>query len=197
MSRRRKLTAEERALWDSIARQAVPLKPERIDEPVPDATPVAKTAPLDIPARAPRIPEFRVGENAKPGAATGVGRPKGPALAPPQMDAKHFGRMQKGKLSPEARIDLHGMTVADAHPALVGFILRSHAEGRRLVLVITGKGKWKDDAPPFPVRRGVLRHQVPQWLKLAPLGPLVLEVTPAHVRHGGEGAFYVYLRRSR
>ena len=61
------------------------------------------------------------------------------------MDAGTFGRMRKGKLSPEGRIDLHGMTLAEAHPALISFILGSRAKGRRFVLVITGKGRVTDD----------------------------------------------------
>ncbi|HSG57221.1 MAG TPA: Smr/MutS family protein, partial [Paracoccaceae bacterium] len=77
------------------------------------------------------------------------------------------------------------------------FILSSHARGMRLVLVITGKGKVKDYEAPMPARHGVLRHQVPQWLNLAPLRPLVLQIAPAHIRHGGQGAYYVYLRRGR
>ncbi|MDY6859138.1 MAG: Smr/MutS family protein [Pseudomonadota bacterium] len=105
--------------------------------------------------------------------------------------------MKRGKLSPEARIDLHGMTVAQAHPALTSFILRAHADGKRLVLVITGKGKRAEDDGPIPVRRGVLKHQVPHWLTSPPLGSAVLQITPAHAKHGGTGAYYVYLKRQR
>jgi DNA-nicking Smr family endonuclease len=103
--------------------------------------------------------------------------------------------MTRGKLQPEARIDLHGMTLAEAHPELIRFILNAHAQGLRLVLVITGKGKRRDDLGPIPNRIGALRHQVPGWLHLPPLGPSVLQVTEAHQRHGGSGAYYVYLRR--
>jgi DNA-nicking Smr family endonuclease len=113
------------------------------------------------------------------------------------MDAKTHGKMKKGRLVPEARIDLHGMTVAEAHPALIAFILTAHAQGRRLVLVITGKGRLRDDLAPMPVRQGVLRHQVPHWLNLPPMSALILQITPAHVTHGGGGAYYVYLRRPR
>jgi DNA-nicking Smr family endonuclease len=105
--------------------------------------------------------------------------------------------MTRGKIKPEGRIDLHGMTMSQAHPALVGFILNAHDAGKRLVLVITDKGKDRDDGGPIPVRHGVLRHQVPQWMALAPLKSLILQVTPAHLRHGGDGAYYVYLRRGR
>jgi DNA-nicking Smr family endonuclease len=114
------------------------------------------------------------------------------------MDAKAFGKMTRGKLLPEARMDLHGMTLAEAHPELIRFILGAHSAGLRLVLVITSKGKPKPDHGPIPQRAGVLRHQVPQWLRLPPLGPaVVLQVAEAHQRHGGAGAYYVYLRRSR
>ncbi|WP_341349663.1 Smr/MutS family protein [Cognatiyoonia koreensis] len=111
------------------------------------------------------------------------------------MDNKSFGKMKKGKLKPERRIDLHGMTLAQAHPELISFILGSHAAGKRLVLVITGKGRARHDTGPMPAMRGLLRTQVPQWLSLPPLTSVVLQVTPAHIRHGGEGAYYIYLRR--
>jgi DNA-nicking Smr family endonuclease len=68
-------------------------------------------------------------------------------------------------------------------------------DGLRLVLVITGKGKVKDEDGPIPIRQGVLRHQVPQWLEAPPIGSLVLNIRQAHLRHGGGGAYYVYLRR--
>lgn len=117
--------------------------------------------------------------------------------SPVQMDSKAFGKLKRGKMRPEGRIDLHGMTLDRAHPALTKFILGSHAKGRRLVLVITGKGKMRDEGGPIPVRHGVLRHQVPQWLSMPPLSSAVLQVSQAHISHGGGGAYYVYLRRHR
>nr|WP_254870004.1 Smr/MutS family protein [Celeribacter sp. HF31] len=119
------------------------------------------------------------------------------AQAPLRMDRKKFGKMRKGNLAPEGRIDLHGMTIAQAHPALTRFILNSWAMDRRLVLVITGKGKHRDDDGPIPVRKGVLKHQVPHWLHMAPLRDAVLQVSEAHLKHGGTGAYYVYLRRKK
>lgn len=196
MRRPRHLSPEERALWDHVVRQAEPLRKPR--PPAPAAVPPAPlvTRPPEPPAPLPR---FRVGEKADhrrdhdllPGLAEDMGR------APVRMDAKTHGRMKKGKLVPEARIDLHGMTLAEAHPALQSFLLSAHRDGKRLVLVITGKGKLRDDYAPMPVRQGALRHQVPHWLSLPPLAQVVLQVTPAHVTHGGRGAYYVYLRRTR
>ena len=113
------------------------------------------------------------------------------------MDRKAFDQMKRGKLRPEGKIDLHGMTLDRAHPALTRFILGAQAQGKRLVLVVTGKGKQRDDGGPIPVRFGVLRRQVPQWLSLPPMSSVVLQVTQAHLRHGGSGAYYVYLRRTR
>ena len=111
------------------------------------------------------------------------------------MDAGTHAKMTRGKLVPEARIDLHGMTLAEAHPELIRFILNAQSQGLRLVLVITGKGKRRDDSGPIPQRMGALRHQVPHWLHLPPLGPAVLQISEAHLKHGGSGAYYVYLRR--
>ncbi|SIO20107.1 DNA-nicking endonuclease, Smr domain [Vannielia litorea] len=132
--------------------------------------------------------------------ATAQPRPAAePAAKPaPAMDRKAFNRMRRGKLKPEARIDLHGMTLAEAHPRLMKFIHGVHADGKRLVLVITGKGRTRpEDEGPIPSRPGVLRRQVPDWLSRPPLSALVLEVTPASLKHGGDGAYYVYLRRTR
>ncbi|GAA3858598.1 Smr/MutS family protein [Celeribacter arenosi] len=198
MSRRRKgLTPEDLEVWEAVRKTAEPLQPK-----IPFATSQDTPAKPVPKAKKPRfeVTDFRLGDTA-PARQTphDIAPPLSHKLdhAPLNMDRKRFGKMKKGKLAPEARIDLHGMTLAAAHPALTGFILSSHAAGRRLVLVITGKGKHRDDGGPIPVRHGVLRHQVPHWLHSAPLKSCVLQVSQAHVSHGGEGALYVYLRRHK
>ncbi|NNK16066.1 MAG: DNA mismatch repair protein MutS [Sulfitobacter sp.] len=163
------------------------------------------TPEIDAPAPAP--PALRKSKTVVMGRPVGKPKRSGhdlvPSLpdqlkrAPVQMDQKAFGKMKRGKLKPEGRIDLHGMTLDRAHPALTRFIMSAHQSGKRLVLVITGKGKQRDEGGPIPVRHGVLRHQVPQWLSMAPLSSIVLQVTQSHVSHGGQGAYYVYLRRQR
>ena len=112
------------------------------------------------------------------------------------MDRRRFDKLRRGRLEPEARIDLHGMTSERAHAALTDFILAAHARDLRLVLVITGKGQ-ADDTPHQPRRHGILRHSLPHWLAAPPLTGRILQVATAHQRHGGAGAFYVYLRRRR
>ena len=197
MSRKRRLSDDDREIWGRVAKTTRPLASDlahifdEVPSPPAPQPPMRKTASL-------------TGQSLRPNPA---GPPPGHDLAHPlsealsripvQMDKRQFQRMSRGKLTPEARIDLHGMTLSQAHSALNGFILRAQVQGLRLVLVITGKGKTVTDDGPIPRRPGALKHDVPQWLRMAPLGGVVLEIREAHARHGGSGAYYVYLRRGR
>ncbi|MDJ0950025.1 MAG: Smr/MutS family protein [Alphaproteobacteria bacterium] len=105
-------------------------------------------------------------------------------------------RLRRGQLPIDARLDLHGMTQAEAHRALADFIAISHDAGRRCVLVITGKGGRAEDVSTTQ-RTGVLRQAVPQWLSGPPNAALVLATAPARPKDGGAGALYVLLRRRR
>jgi DNA-nicking Smr family endonuclease len=194
MRRRRTLHPEEEELWRTVARTARPLHEHPIFHKPTEAPP---PEPAPLTHAKPRLPGFTLGEKARKRESLDLAPslPQALGQAPLQMDAKTHGRMTRGKLAPEARIDLHGMTLAEAHPELIRFILNAQGAGLRLVLVITGKGKLRDDHGPIPQRMGALRHQVPQWLRQPPLGPAVLQVTEAHLKHGGSGAYYVYLRR--
>jgi len=200
--KRRNLSTEDQELWDRVrantqAMKRSNLEPQRFDPdgflPVPDPQPSPKSL------RKAKSVVF-----GKP-----VGKSRGPAhdlapsvqdtirQAPVQMDQKSFGKLKRGKLRPEGKLDLHGMTLDRAHPVLTSFVLNAHANGKRLILVVTGKGKQRDEGGPIPVRYGVLRHQVPQWLGMQPLKNVVLQVAQAHISHGGGGAYYIYLRRHR
>lgn len=198
MSRKRKLTPEERELWSRVAASAEAMhKPKKAEtEPESDSGP-ALSAP-----KKPRfdLRDFRIGENRTD---LSFRHDLAPSIAehlarqPVAMDRKKHREMTRGKIEPEAKIDLHGMTLAQAHPELIHFVLSAQDRGCRLVLVITGKGKRGLDEGPIPQRQGVLRHQVPHWLRLPPLGAVVMQVSEAHLKHGGSGAYYVYLRRTR
>jgi len=196
----RKLRPDEIELWKQVADRTERLESRQAPKDfgaMPNLEPQVVSAPkrrklietLLKPSGVKSKPTTRV--DRMPSIADQVGK------APVKMDRKSFDQMKRGKLKPEGRIDLHGLTLDRAHPKLMQFILSSHADGKRLVLVITGKGKSRDDGGPIPVRFGVLKHQVPQWLAMAPLASVVLQVTTAHERHGGGGAYYVYLRRQR
>ena len=195
MSRRRTLRPEEEEIWRAVAGTVNPrhpvgpvfLKPMESAHPKP-AQPDTTAPPA--PAK-PLLSAFRLGEAARSRQIS----PSSPQAASLQMDAKTHGKMTRGKITPEARLDLHGMTLSEAHPELIRFVLNAQSAGMRLVLVITGKGKQGRDTGPIPQRMGALRHHVPQWLRLLPLQPAVLQIAESHLKHGGSGAYYVYLRR--
>src|SRR4029079_16068932 len=98
-------------------------------------------------------------------------------------------RLSRGKEAIDARLDLHGLTQAQAHGELLRFLRNAAARDARSVLVITGKGRGAEP--------GVLRRQVPQWLGLPEFRAPGLGYEDAGARHGGEGALYVRVRRAR
>ena len=202
----RRLTEADRRAWEAYRRTADPLHEARRDGgedrgiPSLDAADPAPVVHPPVARRQPWVTAFRVGEGRRTGASTYDLAPS-PLdhlrTQPVAMDARAFHRLKAGKLRPEGKLDLHGMTLDVAHAALIDYLFTAHAAGKRLLLVVTGKGKRRDDSWPMPVRLGALRHQVPHWLRMPPLTPLVLQVTPAHRTHGGDGALYVYLKRAR
>lgn len=199
MSRRkpRGLSAEDRALWDGVRKSLTPLKASTAPAPKPPTPPkveIPAEAAAPKPARTLRPSAKQTGPKVRLDLAPDP--MEGLKTAAPRMDAKTHTKLKRGKLAPEARIDLHGMTADRAHRALISFLTRAQANGVRTVLVITGKGReaQADDIAP---RRGVLRSALPHWLSQHPLSEMVLQVVPAHARHGGGGAYYVYLRRPR
>lgn len=189
---RRKLRPEEKELWQKVAHSATPL-PQALRRAAEPAKPTvrrkAEPETMDLPKA------FGIGTKVNTNGPS-VSKPQTASHTKPVMDTKTYGKMRRGKLVPEGRIDLHGMTLDQAHPALTRFILTSYSRGFRLVLVITGKGQRDDPHDPMPRQRGVLKRQVPMWLRMAPLNTAVLDVSEAHIRHGGGGAYYVYLRRT-
>jgi DNA-nicking Smr family endonuclease len=102
------------------------------------------------------------------------------------LDRRSAQRLKRGQTAIEARLDLHGMTQAEAHRALLAFIARARGDGLRAVLVITGKGG-----------EGVLRASVPRWLAEPRVRAMILAIEEAQPRHGGAGAKYVLLRKKR
>ena len=189
----RKLRPEEQRLWEKVADTTTPMRSADLVLTPILVLPVSlkvRSAPAQL-----KITPFQIGAKSQQRQATAYisSVPKNNLT----MDAKSYGKLTRGKLDPEARLDLHGMTMSEAYPILQNFILSSSQLQRRLVLVITGKGKSKPDRGIIPERHGVLRHNVPLWLRQSPLANSILEVTSAHQRHGGGGALYVYLRRKR
>jgi DNA-nicking Smr family endonuclease len=179
--RKRSLSEEERALWESVAKQTRPLRKK------PRAAKPEAAAPA---AEAPAVAKPIAPHKAVPLARIPRAPPAAPPLAP--LGRRERSQLSRGRKEIDARLDLHGMTQTRAHRALSGFLQRAHREGLAFVLVITGKGKMGVES-----ERGVLRRQVPQWLSLPEFRSLVVGFEEAHIGHGGEGALYVRIRRSK
>ena len=171
-SRRRVLTGEERVLWAAVTKAIEPLRASAHfdtgdDAIAHDAQPARLAASIQAPLSPPPKPP--------------------PSLAP--LGRRMKRSVARGKEQIDARLDLHGLTLSEAHAVLLRFLRNAHARGARLVLVITGKGRGGEP--------GVLKRQVPQWLSLPEFRAYVVGFEDAGVRHGGEGALYVRVRRAR
>jgi DNA-nicking Smr family endonuclease len=179
MSGKRGLSDDEIEVWTTVTRSIKPLKkPRRVVKAEPPATALpsrkiaAKAAisrPQPIPAR----------DAPKPGAVAPKTAPKTVSLT-----RREKQRAARGHDAIDARLDLHGHTQSEAHAALLRFLRRASAGEMRLVLVITGKS-------------GVLRQQVPHWLTTAEFRGMVISTGAAAITHGGDGALYIRVRRSR
>lgn len=163
--------SEEIRLWEEYTRDIAPVKkkPSFQKEPRP-----AKETPPRKKEKAAPLPAVKNTSHVQ--------------HAPPQLDARLDQRLRRGQVPLDGTLDLHGMTQAEAHEKLNGYIVRAHGQGKRCLLVITGKGRGGE---------GVLKQNFPQWMAMPPLGNIVLKIVPAAQSHGGSGAWYVYLKRIR
>ena len=177
--RLRRLSDEEIALWTEVARSVARRRGATLPTP---SKPVGAGA--RAPAPSPIPPEPAAGRPAKPSA---------PLLAPIERRLKR--ELARGRAPIDAALDLHGLTQAEAHQALRGFLRHSQTRGARLVIIVTGKGGAIDELSGWPNERGVLKRLTPQWLREPDLRSVVLGFEEAGRAHGGSGALYVRLRR--
>jgi len=198
VSKRRDLDPAEHALWEEVVRSVKPARGKRA--PKPRAEPAAKreaAKPLPRPVHHTKAPK-------PPPEPPRVLSPIMPGQAMHGVDGGTAERLKRGRIEPDAVLDLHGMTQDRAYTSLLGFIRRNHEHAARCLLVITGKGTTKAAEPsakgftmPERSRAGVLRTLVPHWLNESDVRAMVVGVQSAHQRHGGSGALYIYLRRKR
>jgi DNA-nicking Smr family endonuclease len=179
--RRRGLSYEDRVLWTHVIKAIKPLglnavKPEEVGEAAEET-------------EIPRKPEPPAKRAKAVTAAPPVPRKNPPPPQPTSLSRRAKRSVARGKEAIDARLDLHGFTQSEAHSALVRFLRSAQDRDARLVLVITGKGRGGEI--------GVLRRQVPQWLGLPEFRERVIGFEDAGIRHGGEGALYVRVRRAR
>ncbi len=193
------LSEEERFLWEQAANNLQPLKKKKARVQVRHE---------DTSDKSPRQPEAsqkpaskRTVERSAPGPSTRQAHAKS---APPlsQLDRRKARKISSGRIEIEARIDLHGMRQREAHSALGRFLLSAHSKGQRWVLVITGKGTTpRASSEAYACaglreeERGVIKRNLPGWLAEPQLRAIVISFASATVRHGGEGALYIELRK--
>ena len=170
------LTPAEAALWRRVV-ETVRAAPGRV-------APVVTAAPVKAPGRQvvkaaplPAVPA----------------RPKKPAPAKPgdTLDGNWDRQLERGVVSPDRIIDLHGDTLDRAYGRIDSALSEAVAAGDRVILLVTGK--------PGGVRpgsgRGAIRAVVGDWLAASRHAGRIAAVRPAHRRHGGAGALYLILRR--
>jgi DNA-nicking Smr family endonuclease len=185
----RSLSETDRAAWAAYAARVAPLRgrvssrpprPPLPEESSARSDPASRPAGASPPAVLPPRPS-----QARP--ATVARRLLAVGEAPGGLDGASWQRLRAGKLAPERRLDLHGLTVQRAYTALVAFLRTAHADRLRCVEVITGRGS-RDET-------GVLRRELPLWLNLPDIRPLVLAATYPHAAN--QGAVRLLLRRVR
>ena len=176
---RRRLTDAERALWHRVTAKIAPIKRTHTQPPV--------TPRLDrVESKQIEAPHEITSNDLKANAVTKQNH----------IDKKTAQRLKRGKFPIDGKIDLHGMTQKQAYGALLRFIEFSRINGRRMVIVVTGKG-WNPDAAGSEQAVGVLRRMVPRWLESPPFTQHVAGITDASLKHGGSGALYVLLRKKK
>lgn len=202
---RRILGPDERDLWERVAATTAPIgrgktRPYADPQDVPDISDLAVPEIKEPRLFAPSGPSRTVRPNPPRRPLTSVTHlpPEASPVGRPQagLDRRTAEKLRKGAREPDARIDLHGMTADRAHGALLRFLGTALSKGHRVVLVITGKGRVRGDDI-MAHGRGVLRESLPGWLRASPIGHSVVGIYQAHQKHGGSGAFYVYLKRQR
>lgn len=170
------------ALWLYVTRNVTPYRaPRAAADAAPDPAASRKAARTTTPEKPSPPPAAPPAKRAPPPLRLG---------ATAAMDKRTAQRFKRGDMSIDGRIDLHGLTTQQAHGALAAFIRRAHARGYRCVVVVTGKGDGAKGG-------GKIRREAPDWLGAPDLRPLILAVTPARPQHGGAGALYVLLKRTR
>jgi DNA-nicking Smr family endonuclease len=179
---RRLLRKDERVLWTAFTRTIAPLR-----DPLADDAAAHDTDRFTDESGA----DVRVAPPAHPLPAPAPAPAKSPPSLTP-LGRRLRQRVARGKEAIDGRLDLHGLTQSEAHARLLHFLRTASARQARLVLVITGKGSRNGEGA-----RGVLKRQVPHWLGQSEFRTFVIGFEDAHAAHGGEGALYVRIRRTR
>ncbi len=183
MSAPRGLSAEEAEAWEKVAATVEPMH----------ARPVKKA--ITKPDPAPVLPKKILLKPQRP-APQKAPAPK-PAPNPPgNLDGQWDKRLKSGAIQPDFTLDLHGHGLDAAYNRLMSGVAQARAMGARTILLVTGKPRPVDPAD-RGTKRGAIRAKVLDWLAASSHHSAIAAVRRAHIRHGGEGALYIVLRRER
>jgi DNA-nicking Smr family endonuclease len=190
--RKRVLTSDEVALWTHVTRHIEPLRPEKLAG-VETIETIEATPPPIPDEKKPK--KFIVADASPPSKPKAPVAPSVPPLAP--LEKRLRQRLSRGHTPIDSVIDLHGMRQDEAHTALRRFVIGAHQAGYAVILVVTGKGANASAEQGSYEERGVLRRMVPHWLRMADMRSYVIGFENAAQHHGGTGALYVRIRRSK
>lgn len=182
----RRLSPDEAALWAKVMATVRPIAPRPVR--VPQLAPV----PAPSPAPSVRKPAGRVPPLPAPPSPRAATRPMAQDAT---LDGGWDRRLGRGAVAPDATVDLHGHSLSSAHGLLDAALDRAIARGDRVVLLITGKPPRPESERPHA--RGAIRAAVHDWLHASRHADAIAAVRGAHPRHGGTGALYIVLRRTR
>ena len=179
------LTPEDRRIWTRVTGSVAAPKTRKAARVTPGAEtpPEIVVTPMERPRPLAKSSPKRV---AAAPAAEKRPSPARPKPAPEDLEPRRKQRLSRERDPIEARIDLHGFGRFEAEDQLRGFLTACQARGMRAVLVITGQGR---------MGGGVIRSAFGEWMSSTALRGVVSGFTVAHQRHGGNGAFYVTLKR--
>jgi DNA-nicking Smr family endonuclease len=184
--RSRSLSEADQALWADYARKIVPLRRRVPARPRNTVAPAAQ--PAHAAASSPDAPEpQRPAVAAQASKPRMVASPLAVGTQPGGIDKSTWHRFQSGKLATGRTLDLHGMTAQRAFHALHQFLRSAHADQVRCVEVVTGRGSRETG--------GVIRRELPHWLNLPEIRPLILGAAHPHALN--PGSVRLILRRIR
>jgi len=181
------LSKEDLALWNRFKRNIEPL-PKKVRGPALDIDRKPNFSENDQPSSENSVADKSRHKNLKQN------------LKPSQLDRKRIRQIRSGRMALQARLDLHGMRQDQAYNSLRNFLQRCQSDGLKTVLVITGKGRTDSDLERDFIDdrdRGVLRRVVPEWLAQPEFSELILGHSVAGESHGGSGALYIKIRRTK
>ena len=114
------------------------------------------------------------------------------------LNKKTFKKIKKNIIHPEKTIDLHGKSQAEARRMIFEFIINCYRNNNKFLLIITGKGsKIENERFYFENKNGILKRNFPKWINEEPISKYIISFSSAYRFHGGDGAFYVFLKSNK